>query len=269
MDPEQYYDEIGIDEWERLEQNPVSRLEYDRTVSMLDAHLPQEGRVLDAGGGPGRYSIWLAEHGFEVEHMDMSSEQVQIAREKAEEHGVTSRVTCQKGDVRDLSFDDDSFDAVCCLGGPLSHIVDADERVAAARELRRVARSGAPVFVSVIGRLASVKYGIRHGLDVHPEILPRIAESGEYTQELLDSVDGDGWAECHFFRAAEFESLLASADLTVEQLVGLEGVASVMQPELEDAPDEGIEAVREVTQLLQNDRCIADISEHMLAVCRV
>lgn len=268
MDPERYYDEFGEGEWERLDQNPVARLEYENTVSILDTHLPQDGRVLDAGGGPGRYSIWLAEHGYEVGHVDVSGEQVRIAREKAEEHGVADRVTCQKGDVRDLSFNDGYFDAVCCLGGPLSHIMDADERADATSELRRVAKSDTPVFVSVIGRLASVKYGIRHGLDVHPEILPKVAENGDYTQELLDSVEGEGWAECHFFRATEFESLLESTNLSVERLVGLEGLASVMQPELEDAPEEAVEAVREVNQILQDDRCVADISEHMLAVCR-
>lgn len=269
MEPERYYDEFGEGEWERLDKNPVARLEYENTVSILNTHLPQDGRVLDAGGGPGRYSIWLAERGYEVEHVDLSSEQVQIARDKADEQGVDERVTCQKGDIRDLSFDDGYFDAVCCLGGPLSHIMCADERANATSELRRVAKSDTPVFVSVIGRLASVKYGIRHGLDVHPEILPEVAKSGDYTQKLLDGVEGEGWAECHFFRATEFESLLESADLSVEQLVGLEGLASVMQPELEDASEEAVNAVREVFQILQNDQSVADVSEHMLAVCRV
>lgn len=247
----------------------MARLEYENTVSKLDSHLPRDGRVLDAGGGPGRYSIWLAERGYEVEHIDVSKEQVRIAREKAKKHDVADRVTCRNGDVRDIPFDDGDFDAVCCLGGPLSHVIDADERVEAANELRRVATSGSPVFVSVMGRLACLKYSIRHGLDVHPEILPEIAASGDYTQELLDSVGADGWAECHFFRASEFRSLLESADLSVEQLVGLEGPASVMQPELEDAPEEAVAAVREVVQRLQNDRYVADASEHMLAVCRV
>lgn len=269
MDPEGYYDEFGMGEWERLEQNPVARLEFETTVSMLETYLPGDGRVLDAGGGPGRYSIWLAERGYEVEHVDLSSEQVRIAREKAAEHEVSDRVTCSTGDVRDLDFEDRHFDAVCCLGGPISHILNADEREVAVQELGRVAKPAAPVFVSVIGRLAALQYGIRHGLDVHPEILPELAASGDYTQELMDRVEGDGWAECHFFRVAEFESLLESANLTVERIVGLEGLASVMQPELESAPMDAIEAVEEVVKLLLDDRSVADVSEHVLAVCRV
>ncbi|MDY6765174.1 MAG: methyltransferase domain-containing protein, partial [Halobacteria archaeon] len=93
MNPEQYYDEFGMGEWDRLDQNPVAHLEYENTVSTLDGRLPPDGRVLDAGGGPGRYSIWLAEQGYRVEHFDLSSEQVRIAREKAEEHGVADLVT--------------------------------------------------------------------------------------------------------------------------------------------------------------------------------
>lgn len=268
MDPEQYYDEFGTDEWERLDEDPVGRLEFENTVAALEADLPADGRVLDAGGGPGRYAVWLAERGHAVEHLDVSSEQVRIAREKAADHGVADRITCRKGDVRDLPFDDDAFDAVCCLGGPLSHVLDAEDRRTAATELPRVARPDRPVFVSVIGRLAAVVYGIRNGLDRHPEILPRLAATGDYTAELLERADSEGWAECHFFRAAEFEALLEEAGLAVEGLLGLEGPASVLGPELADAPPDGLESVREVVRLLKEDRSVADMSEHILAVCR-
>lgn len=268
MDPAAHYDEFGIGEWERLEANPVTQLEYENTIDVLETHLPATGRVLDAGGGPGRYSIWLAEHGYTVEHLDVSAEQVRLAREKAAEHGVSDRVTCQQGDIRDLPFDDAQFDAVCCLGGPLSHVVDSDERARVASELARVATADAPVFVSVIGRLTALRDGIRHTLDEHPGTLPEIARTGDYTQELLDEHGSEGWAECHFFRADELEALLESAGFEVEQLVGLEGVASVMEPELAEASEEAVEAVKEVVRLLREDRTVADLSAHILAVCR-
>lgn len=268
MDPERYYDEFGMGEWERLEENPVARFEYENTISTLEDYLPSRGLVLDAGGGPGRYAIWLAEQGYTVKHFDLSSEQVQLAKEQAEEYDVADRITCEQGDIRNIPFDDNEFDAVCCLGGPLSHVMNAAEREQAVDELQRVAKPDAPVFVSVMGRLAALRFGIRHHLDVHPEILPNVAATGDYTQELIDSVEGEGWAECHFFRAAEFEALLESADLSMMQLIGLEGLASVMQDELNDASDAAVETVREVVHLLQEDRCVADNSEHMLAVCR-
>ncbi|MGM0718492.1 MAG: class I SAM-dependent methyltransferase, partial [Halobacteriota archaeon] len=157
MTPEQFYDEFASSEWERLQSNPVGRFELENTISALESHLPDGGTMLDAGGGPGRYSVWLAEHGFDVEHLDVSREQVRLARKHAADHGVGDRVSCRKGDIRDLQFDDERFDAVCCLGGPLSHVLDVDARETAVNELARVAALGAPVFVSVIGLLNAIR----------------------------------------------------------------------------------------------------------------
>ncbi|WP_162224548.1 class I SAM-dependent methyltransferase [Halorussus amylolyticus] len=294
LDPQTYYDEFADGEWERLERDPVTRMEFENTTDYLAAFLPDSGdesasdavRVLDAGGGPGRYTCWLAERGYEVEHCDLSAEQVRIAREKVEERGLESRVTCQQADLRDLPFADESFDAVCCLGGPLSHVVDDAERADALAELRRVARSGvrtseasagssercsdgAPVFASVIGRFAMLRDIIKFVPDASHGLLAPIAEDGDYTAErVAEHADGEGWAACHGFRADEFEAELEAAGFEVETLVGLENVAARMKRELADASDEAVADVREVVRTLREDRTAVDCSEHMLAVTR-
>ena len=269
MDPRRYYDEFAEGEWERLDRDPVTRMEFENTVDYLEHSLPASGRVLDAGGGAGRYTVWLAERGYDVEHLDLSAEQVRIAREKAGECGVADRVACRQGDLRELPFADDAFDAVCCLGGPLSHVVDADERAEATAELRRVARDGAPVFVSVIGRFAMLRDVLKFCLDTEHGLLAPIAEDGDYTAERAAKyADGEGWAECHGFRADEFEAELEAANLAVERLVGLENVANRMKRELAEADEEAVESVREVVRALREDRTAVDFSEHILAVCR-
>lgn len=266
MDPQRYYDDFGEDEWERLASNPVTRLEFENTIAYLDRYLPAAGRVLDAGGGPGRYSIWLADHGYEVVHCDLSPEQVRLTHEKAAEHGHTEHVDSVEADIRNLPFETGEFDAVCCLGGPLSHILDPDGRARAIRELRRVGDS-APTFVSVIGRLAAARYGIKHGGS--PGVFTHVVQTGDYTQALLDEHDaGDGWAECHFFRSAELEADLAAAGFDVTTLVGLEGLATHLGPTLEDVHDATIEGVSQVTRSLREDPAVVDCSEHILAVCR-
>lgn len=265
--PREYYDEFADGEWERLDRDPVRRLEFDGTVAVLEDHLPETDHVLDAGGGPGRYAIWLADRGHSVKHCDLSTEQVRIAREKTREHGVTDAVDCQHADLRSLPYDDDRFDAVCSLGGPLSHLLDPTDRETAVDELARVARPDAPVVVSVIGRLGAILYGIRHVPD-QASILPELLDTGDYTADLLARHDADGWAEAHYFRAHELESLLESRGLTVERLVGLEGLASAARPELETADDDALDAIRHVVATLRDDPTATDLSEHILAVAR-
>ncbi len=269
MDPERYYDEFADGEWDRLKANPVTRLEFENTLVYLERFLPESGHVLDAGGGAGRYTIWLAERGYDVTLVDLSSEQVRIAREKADEHGVSERITTQQADIRDLPFSSEKFAAVCCLGGPLSHVVSPEERERALVELRRVARDGAPVFVSVIGRLATLRDIIKHVPEESHGLLASIAETGDYTAgTVTEDGNGEGWAECHFFRAEEIEADLSEVGFAVERVVGLEGPASNMQRELADTNEEARESVRELAHALREDRTIADSSEHILAVAR-
>ena len=293
MDPRSYYDEFGEREWERLDRDPVTRMEFENTTDYLADYLPEAAsesdstlesdaaseseaasssdpvRVLDVGGAAGRYACWLAERGYEVTLADLSATQVDLARENAAERGVADRVTARQGDVRDLDFAADEFDAVCCLGGPLSHVVDDAERATAMAELRRVARPDAPVFVSVIGRLAMLRDVLKFVVDDSHGLLVPVAEDGDYTEARVDELaDGEGWAECHGFRADEFEAELVDAGLSVETLVGLENVASRMKRELADASDAALADVRAVVRLLREDRTAVDCSEHILAVCR-
>ncbi|MFB6121760.1 MAG: methyltransferase domain-containing protein [Halobacteriaceae archaeon] len=270
--PENYYDEYGEAEWERLDADPKTRYEFENTVAYLDERLPDSGHVLDAGGAAGRYAVWLAERGYEVTLADVSDTQRDIAREKAAEHGVADCVTVEHGDVRDLPYDEAAFDAVCCLGGPLSHVVDSLERARAARELRRVAAPGAPVFVSVMGLVAVLQQLVRLAGEHEQEArqLPGLLDGGTYDASLLADagVTDPNFVECHFFRAAELRRLLTEAGLSVDTVAGLEGVASNAGASLSDASETALGHVDEVVTdpAFREDPTVADLSEHILAV---
>jgi SAM-dependent methyltransferase len=269
-----FYDAYGEREWERLARDFHHRLEWAATTAYLDEHLPAEGHVLDVGGGAGRYAVWLAERGLDVTLLELSAGQARLAREKVREHGVADRVTVARGDVRALPVPAGAADAVCCLGGPLSHVLDADGRAAAAGELRRVAADGAPVLVSVMGLLASLTRIMRHSGLVPPEhdeteLLPALARTGDYDADLLDRFDREPVAQpMHLFRVDEFEALLADAGLAVETLAALEGPFSQRREDLDALTDDHREAIRETLAELREDRHVVDHSAHMLAVCR-
>jgi len=58
-----HYSEHGVREWSRTVKDPYHRLEFDTTTHFLRKYLPGKGLILDAGGGPGRYTIELAKLG--------------------------------------------------------------------------------------------------------------------------------------------------------------------------------------------------------------
>lgn len=271
-DPQTFYDEYGRDEWTRLEESVDGRLEFDRTVATLDETLPEGGSVLDAGGGAGRYSIWLAERGHEVTLLDLSREQVRLAREQVERHGVAENVTLSQGTITDLGFDANAFDATCCLGGALSHVLDAGDRRRAAAELRRVTAPDAPVFVSVMGRLGAVQLYLLTGH--HLEALPELLEHGDYDADLLEPHGYDNeFTATHFFRRDELDSLLMAAGVTVTDVVGLEGLASPfhdagIRENVADVSDGERAALERAVRETNGESAVADLSVHMLAVGR-
>ena len=94
-DPEKvrnYFNEYGLKEWDRLQRNLHGIIEHKTTMTILKHHIPPTGHLLDAGGGPGRYTIELAQLGYTVTLIDISDEQLKIAEEKIREAGVKSKV---------------------------------------------------------------------------------------------------------------------------------------------------------------------------------
>ncbi|WP_265111574.1 class I SAM-dependent methyltransferase [Halosolutus halophilus] len=276
--PGSYYDEYGEREWERLDRDFFHRLEWEGTIEQLETHLPpatesDAPHVLDVGGGAGRYSIWLARQGYAVTLAEPSETQRAIAREKIRDHDVADAVTIVDGDVRDLAFDDATVDATCCLGGPLSHVLDAADRRRAARELERVTVPDGPVFVSVMGLLGivliAVQYAGRGEEALDPSLLPALVREQDHTAELARRHGVEpALFDCHFFRRAELEDLLSTAGLTVETIAALEGVAATRRSHFDDLTAADRDAIREVNDLLRTDRSIADLSPRMLAICR-
>lgn len=268
MDPAEYYDRHGEEEWERLDRNPVTRAEFENTTEYIERELSEQAHVLDAGGGAGRYAVWLAERGHDVTLLDVSFGQLDVARRKVHEHEVQDRVTIEQGDIRNLPFTAETFDVVCCTGGPLSHILDPGERNDALRELRRVAVAGAPFFVSVMGRLSVVRdHLIRHNPDDMHELWLPLLRTGDYTLDLTEDALGESsWMRCHFFRARELEIELEEAGITVDTLVGLEGLLSNLHEKVSDVNTETEDTLRSLATEYREDPAVVEMSEHILAV---
>jgi SAM-dependent methyltransferase len=153
-----YYASSPVREWDRLGQPSDGAIEFAVTTDALARHLPHASRVIDVGGGPGRYAIWLAQRGHMVSLLDLSPELLAIARARVRDAGVEGRLTeIVEADACDLSrWETGAFDAALSLG-PFYHLPKAADRTLAARELARVVRPGGHVFVAVMPRIAFLR----------------------------------------------------------------------------------------------------------------
>src|SRR2546427_932325 len=136
-----YYDVRGESEWHRLALPFDGAIEWELHRRTLERLLPSGARVLDLGGGPGRWTIWLARRGHHVVLADLSPAMLEIARREVAAANVADHVEAiAEADARDLSrWPAESFDAVLALG-PFYHLVAAADRDRAARVCRRGGR---------------------------------------------------------------------------------------------------------------------------------
>jgi SAM-dependent methyltransferase len=262
-----FYAELPHMEWKRLVKDAYHRLEFVTTLNFLKKHLPEKGLILDAGGGPGRYTIEMASQGYEVVLFDLTRQNLDFAERQIKKAGVQSNVRgIIEGSIVDLSgFSDNSFDGILCLGGPLSHVLDAEERDRAISELVRVAKPGAPIFVSVMGRLSVLVIElIQAPFEIDLPHFQPMRDTGDY-------FGGSGFTCCHFFLPEELREIFNDKGVEILEMAGLEGISSHHLKKLNALAREG--GVKWQRWLeIHNRTCthpaVVGISEHMLIVSR-
>ncbi len=80
-DPVAAHYELGL-ERDRLFREGEPRLEFTRTLELLDRFLPPPpARLIDVGGGPGAYAAVWARQGYEVHLYDLLELHVQQAKQ--------------------------------------------------------------------------------------------------------------------------------------------------------------------------------------------
>jgi ubiquinone/menaquinone biosynthesis C-methylase UbiE len=152
-----FFDRYGVKEWNRLEENAYSKINYLLHMHFIEKYLHKGMKILDAGCGAGRYSIEFAKRGCEVTLFDISSEQLNIAKEKIYESNLQENIDgFIQGDIRDLSqFKNQQFDMVVCYGAPLSYVMENREK--AILEFNRVLKNKGSLFVSVNNKWGILK----------------------------------------------------------------------------------------------------------------
>ena len=253
------------EERDRL-QTPFGQVEFARTCEILERALPPPpALVADVGGGPGRYSLWLAGRGYRVLHRDLMQLHVEQVSADAAEAGL--EVEARIADARELDLAGASVDAVLLLG-PIYHLPTRDDRVAALAEARRVVRRGGPVFAVAVSRWAPRLHGEVAGrLGEEFETMAKAVAEVERSGRLLPLFEGSFSGYCH--RPDELRAEVAAAGLELVDLTGVEGIAFALSdleermasPELRSIVLGAARALERVPELL-------GLSPHLLATAR-
>jgi len=252
----------------RLRQDAYHGLELNTTLMFMDKYLPRSGLVLDAGTGTGIYALKLAEDGYDVVLHDISKENLAVAKRRISRSRLENRVKgVVEGSITDLSeFKDETFDAVLCLGGPLSLVYGRGSRRKAMSELVRVAKKGAPIFISVMNRFGAISLA--------PSSWPNEVKTSNFVSTATTGEDRlwIGKYYCHYYTPDELEDefVIAAKGAKVIGLAGLEGLATPSIDAINKlAKDKrGWKNWVKVHRILCTDPIVVGASVHILLVAR-
>jgi SAM-dependent methyltransferase len=174
-----FYDAYGEREWTRFEDGRTPLSSIATHTAYLDKFVEPGDRVLDAGCGPGRFTLELARIGARIVAADISPGQLELHRRYTAdvEEAVEDRVVA---DVTRLPFADDAFDVTVCYGGALSYVLEHAPDAAA--ELARVTRPGGHVLVSAMTLVGITVHSFNNGMFA----------GREYTDDVILDVVASG-----------------------------------------------------------------------------
>lgn len=213
--PRKHYDQLGDDEWTRLTRSRRGELNYLVHMDVLHQHITSGMDTLEIGAGAGIFTKELVNMTQRLVVADLSEVQLEINKAHMRELGIVDLVDEYR--VLDLvnlgDVNDGSFDAVVCIGGPLSYLLDRAK--VGVQEILRVLKPGG---IAIVGVMSLINTLIRfmgtlvpHRDEIGIDNLRWVLETG--IQDVEHNPQSEHY--CHMMTCADLDALLIDEDIEI------------------------------------------------------
>ena len=261
---ERYYSEFK-NEPDRLMRHSLEKI---RTQEVISKYLPTRPcKILDIGGAAGAYAFWLSEMGHEVHLIDPVRYHIEEAGRQAAASPRPPKVI-STGEARHLDYQNDSFDIVLLMG-PLYHLQEFEERMAALKEAVRVTKYDGIIFSIFISRFAALTDGFLKNLALQPEFAVAMVADTKTGRHSNPNGKVSYFTTAYFHHPDEIVPELEAAGLAVEKILSIESFAAcVPDMDVKIQDPEYRKILLPAIRLVESEKSLLGIGPHIMGIGR-
>lgn len=206
----------------RLEKG-MGIFEFERIKVLIEKYIITcPSKIIDIGGGTGKYSEWLAKKGHEVHMIEPVLKHVEIAKKRA--NRLKNKFSVHLGQSQNLHFPNNFADLII-LHGPLYHLQKKEDRETTIKEAKRVLKNNGVILGFAINYTASTLVGLLNGL-IHKKPFFNMCKE-ELTTGLHNQPEDFPWllAEAYYHNPNELKEEFTNQDLVFLNIFAVEGMS--------------------------------------------
>lgn len=205
------------------------RVSMEYIHKYIDKNRNKQGfKILDIGAGTGRYSVALAEEGYDVTAVELVKYNLGILKKK------NSSVKAIQGNALRLKkLADNTFD-LTLLFGPMYHLFGFEDKLKALKEAKRVTKPGGVILVAYcMNEYSVVTYAFKEKHILECVEQKRLSDSFQTLSTEDNLYD--------YMRLEHIDALNQAAELERIQIISPDGPANYIRPFLNQLTEEEFE----------------------------
>ena len=246
----------------RLEKG-MGVFEFERIKSLIEKYIFSASlKIIDIGGGTGKYSEWLAKKGHSVHLVEPVSKHIVIAENRANK--LKNKFSVHQGESRKLEFPNNFADLII-LHGPLYHLQQEKDRDLTICEAKRVLKNDGIILGFAINYTASTIVGLLNGL-IHQKSFFEMCKE-ELTTGNHNPPDDFPWllAEAYYHKPEQLKNEFIKQELTYLNTYAVEGMAWLDKEYFANMLNHKRQkTLLELIQVTENDSYLLPFSPHMM-----